>query len=71
MLESYEGIILSSTDSGVLGSRLGDIDGITPGFYEGTDMGYSDGSFDGHIDIFQFIQETVLTTIHVPQIESL
>ena len=47
---SDEGIKLGSTDGKVLGTILGNVDGITPGFDSGTYMAPLDRSFDGSND---------------------
>ena len=41
-----EGIKLGSNDDEVLGTVFGDVDGITPGIEDETDLGSLDGYFD-------------------------
>ena len=50
VIYSDEGIKLGSTDGKVLGTILGDVYVITPGFDVGIEVGYLDGSFDGYND---------------------
>ena len=47
LVDTDEGIILSSTDGEVHGSTLGALDSFTLGLNEGTELGSSDGSSDG------------------------
>ena len=46
VLDTDEGIKLGSPDGEVLGITLGDDDVITLGLDEGTELRFSDGSFD-------------------------
>ena len=48
MLGYDEGIKLGLSGVKVIGTILGNVDIIAPGFVIGTDMGYLDESFDGY-----------------------
>ena len=47
MLAYDEGMKLGSTDVDIIGFIVWVDDGNTPGTYDGFDMGYTYGSFDG------------------------
>ena len=51
MVGTYQGIISRSSDSEVIVCPLGAADGIILNLDEGTDMGSSDGPFDGSIEV--------------------
>ena len=50
-LGSDEGIKLGSTDSKLLSTIIGNVDGITLGLDIGTELGFLHGSFDGSNDV--------------------